>query len=287
MSKLIIMRGLPASGKSTKAKEIVEQGGNYVRLNRDLLRTMLHFNKWSGNNEAQTIVAMKSLARTYLTGGVSVVVDDTNLGDKHRQSWSSIAQECDAKFEVVDMETSLSECLIRDLNRDQRVGNAVILCMALQYGIYPKPAKPFVICDIDGTVADCEHRKHHLSGEKKDWKSFFSDMKSDTPRTEVIEQLREYHDNGHEVVFVSARPEDYRNVTESWLNEHVHINYVNLIMRRSGDKRLDTEVKEQIFKTYFDGKYPIEVVFDDRPSIVRMWRSHGLNVIDVGDGVEF
>lgn len=282
-----MMRGLPASGKSTKAKEIVEQGGNWVRLNRDLLRTMLHFNKWSGTNEAQTIDAMKALARMYLKGGVSVVVDDTNLGDKHKQSWSGIAQECDAKFEVVDMETPLTECLIRDLNRDPRVGDAVILGMALQYGLYPKPLKPFVICDIDGTVADCEHRKHHLNGEKKDWKAFFADMANDTPRTEVIEQVREYQDKGHQIIFVSARPEDYRDVTERWLIEHTHLNHAALIMRRSGDTRPDTEVKEQIFKTYFEGKYPIEVVFDDRPSIIRMWRSHGLTVTDVGDGVEF
>ena len=46
---MYIMRGQPASGKSTKAKEIFEKDGNAIRLNKDLLRKMLHFNVWSNN----------------------------------------------------------------------------------------------------------------------------------------------------------------------------------------------------------------------------------------------
>ncbi len=38
MSKLIIMQGLPASGKSTRAEEILREDGNAVRINRDQLR---------------------------------------------------------------------------------------------------------------------------------------------------------------------------------------------------------------------------------------------------------
>ena len=42
MSKMVIMQGLPASGKSTRAEEIERSMGNAVRINKDLLRTMLH-----------------------------------------------------------------------------------------------------------------------------------------------------------------------------------------------------------------------------------------------------
>ncbi len=58
-------------------------------------------------------------------------------------------------------------------------------------------------------------------------------------------------------------------------------------MRRSGDKRPDTEVKQQIYDTYFKDKYNIAYVIDDRPSVIQMWRSNGLEVIDVGEGVDF
>ena len=35
------------------------------------------------------------------------------------------------------------------------------------------------------------------------------------------------------------------------------------------------------------GKENIFMVFDDRPSVIRMWRENGVKVVDVGDGVEF
>lgn len=282
------MSGLPASGKSTEAKAILKQGGNWVRLNRDLLRKMLHFDVWSPNNEGLTIDAIKRLARMYLTEGTSVVIDDTNLGDKHRQSWSGIAQECDAKFEVRTMDTGIDECIERDEKRENGVGKHVIVQMALQYGLYPKPEKPFVLCDIDGTIADCSHRLHFVNGDTKDWKSFFEAMGDDGPRIEVIDELMEYKSKGHEIIFVTARPEDYRKMTEAWIERafNGYTPHQTIIMRRSGDKRVDTEVKQDMLTHYF-AKYSIAVVFDDRPSVIRMWRENGLEVIDVGKGIEF
>lgn len=38
MSKLIVMRGLPASGKSTIAQGRMVNDGNTIRVNKDLLR---------------------------------------------------------------------------------------------------------------------------------------------------------------------------------------------------------------------------------------------------------
>lgn len=36
------------------------------------------------------------------------------------------------------------------------------------------------IIDIDGTLADCRHRLHHvLPGQKRDWDAFFSKMDDD------------------------------------------------------------------------------------------------------------
>lgn len=285
MSKIIMMRGLPASGKSTKAKEIVAQG-NWVRLNRDLLREMMHFNKWTGKNEAITVKAEKTLARYYLSTGTSVVIDDTNLGDKHRQLWSGIAQEYSAKFEVVTCDTPIDECIKRDSVREKRVGDHVIKGMALQYGLY-QPKKGFVLCDIDGTVADCEHRRHYVSDkESKDWQSFFDNMMGDLPRLNVVAQVTGKILAGYELIFVTARPDNYRAMTVEWLRENVGLDHFTVIMRHSGDTRPDTDVKEQMYKTYFE-KYLVDCVFDDRPSVINMWRNNGLEVIDVGNGVDF
>lgn len=32
----------------------------------------------------------------------------------------------------------------------------------------------FVVFDLDGTLADGDHRLHHITGETKDWRAFFA-----------------------------------------------------------------------------------------------------------------
>ena len=288
--KLIMMKGLPASGKSTKAKEIVEQGG-WVRLNRDSLRPMLHFGKWSGRNEGLTVDAEIALATHFLKNNTNVVVDDCNLGQSHRYRWSNVARECGAKFEVVSIDIPVSTCRFRDTERENKVGVDVITNMALQYGMHPDPEKGYVLCDLDGTLCDIKHRLHHVKKEPKDWKSFFAAIPHDTLRTDVAEKVVDFANEGYDIIFVSARPEDYKKQTLLWLiknmSDKLPQGFLTLIMRRIGDKRPDTEVKQDILNNYFTDKSKIKVVIDDRPSVIRMWKENGLDVIDVGSGVEF
>ena len=54
---LLILRGIPCSGKSTYAKEIVRNGkGQWKRINRDDLRAMVD-NKWTPEKEKFIIEA--------------------------------------------------------------------------------------------------------------------------------------------------------------------------------------------------------------------------------------
>ncbi len=283
------MKGLPASGKSTLAKTIVAQG-DWVRVNRDLIREMLHFNKWSGRNEDMTVSAEIAIVKSFLKGKkTSVVVDDTNLNPKNEVMWRAIAHETQATFEVNEVKTDIQTCVERDQGREKAVGRAVIVNMALQYNLYPKPAKGFVLCDLDGTLCDITHRLKYAKGEDKDWGKFFAGIPDDLLRTETLDKIIAYEEAGHEIIFVSARPENYRDLTEAWLEKMLkgYVIHKTLIMRRANDKRDDTEVKQQIFDTYFKDKYPVEVVIDDRPKVIRMWRANGLEVIDVGSGEEF
>ena len=286
-----MMSGLPASGKSTKAEELLKEWGNGVRLNRDLLRTMLHFDKFTGRNEGLTQEAQMQLARYFLGKNLAVIIDDTNLGKSHEDRWSGLAKETGATFRRVRVSTSMEDCLIRDRMREDCVGKQVIVGMALQYGLYPKPEKGFVLCDLDGTLADISHRLKFVKGmEKPDWKSFFASISEDKVHENVLEMVLEFDRIGYEIVFVSARPDTYREQTEVWLESVFkgYPIYKALIMRRGNDRRPDTEVKKDILDTYF-GHYKslIHKVIDDRPSVIRMWRENGLDVIDVGSGVEF
>ena len=59
-------------------------------------------------------------------------------------------------------------------------------------------------------------------------------------------------------------------------------------MRKTGDYRKDTVVKGEMYDQMLADGYEPSMVFDDRPSVIRMWRElGGLTVIDVGQGLEF
>lgn len=284
MSKLVMLRGLPASGKSTYAKKLIEEGGNWVRVNRDLIRTMLHFDKWTPNNEDITVKAEVAIAMEALNNNVNVVVDDTNLGNRHHRLWSGVAKDLGVKFEVVDdFEKDIGKLILRDAKREKRVTGTVIKNMAMQYNMIPG-IEDVVVCDIDGTLADCNHRKHHLEGKEKDWDGFFSDMLFDTLRKDVYDRVVEESAN-KTLVLVSARPEEYRSATEIWLRKN-NVSYTHLLMRPNNDCRPDTDVKKELYSKYLK-HYNVTKVFDDRPAVIRMWREQGLEVEDVGDGEEF
>lgn len=290
MSKLVIMQGLPGSGKSTKAAELVRESGNAIRVNRDLLREMLHFGKFSGDNEQLTTDAELALIKLFLDSGKKVVVDDTNLSAKTVNKLVALTKdEPFHKVEFCKMATSIEECIIRDQVRGQKgersVGPYVIMNMARRYGLFDNGKKD-VLVDMDGTLADVEHRRHFVNGEgKKDWNGFFEAMDSDPVRKDVAEMVDHYAAQGCNIVIVSARPEKYRDRTVAWLHKNI-IPFQTIIMRANGDSRDDVIVKQGILDSHFK-KDNIEAVIDDRPRVIRMWESNGLKVHDVGKGIEF
>jgi predicted kinase len=286
------MKGLPACGKTTKAEEIHRDSGNAIRLNKDLMRTMLHFDKWSGRNENITRNAMRVLAREYLLEGKSVIIDDTNLNGKTMQSWKDLAaQTLGTKIEIVDMtNVPVEECVMRDTQREKSVGGTVIKNMALRYGLKTFSQGSVVLCDIDGTIADTTHRLHYVNppeGEKKDWKGFFSEMASDPVRDDVRKILIQHYNEMKTIIFLSARPETYKDVTLKWLDDKGLGFAYTLIMRQSNDKRADIETKKDMLDKHFPDRGVIHTIIDDRPSVIRMWKEEGLNVVDVGKGIEF
>lgn len=136
--------------------------------------------------------------------------------------------------------------------------------------------------DVDGTLADNSHRQHFLEKSPKDWDSFFSACAKDTPiehMCQVARRLGRYAT----VLCVTGRRDRERQETLEWL--FWHVNYCNpLYMRKDGDYRPDHEVKSDLLDTILaDGYKPI-MAFDDRTSVVRMWRSRGIACAQVADG---
>jgi phosphoglycolate phosphatase-like HAD superfamily hydrolase len=149
--------------------------------------------------------------------------------------------------------------------------------------------KRIVIFDIDGTLADASHRTHLVREKPKNWPRFFDLMVHDPVHEHVATFLRMLVDfpDKYEIILVSGRGEEYRKETEGWLEKH-GLTYRALYMRPAKDSRGDDIVKEEIYKRELEPhKNRILCVFDDRPRVIRMWRKHGIKVLDCGDGIEF
>lgn len=281
--KMHLMRGLPASGKSTLAKKLVADNGNCVRINRDDLRQMCFAGKWSPAREKFIIAVEKAIAACANEFGLNPIIDDTNLV---RDPWTNFAKDIGMQVQVHDLrDVSVQECLDRDVARDVgRVGPGVIYRMAAQAGLLPFTGRPIVICDIDGTIADLSHRLHYIQSEPRDYEAFFRAQLYDSPIIPIIRHVRTLSED-HDIVMMSGRPDSHANKTVHWLQEHLCVNYVGLLMRRAGDHRPDDMVKEELLNTL--PKERIVLVIDDRPSVILMWKRNGLNVMEVGDGVDF
>lgn len=137
-----------------------------------------------------------------------------------------------------------------------------------------------IIFDIDGTLADCSHRTHHVRDGNKNWKAFFDEMYKD-PVIESIallnEVLRSYtrFDSELSVIVVTARPDDYEETTRKWLNKK-EIFYDDIYFRKAGDYRQDSIVKEEILDRIIENGYNPFIVIDDRKQVVDMWRRRGI-----------
>lgn len=140
MAKLVMLRGLPASGKSTYALKLVMQG--YKRINADDLRLMIDNGLYSKANEKFVTDTMQTMAALALQNNLNVVYDNTSFNPFHVRWAKSLCQELRCELEIVDMKTPLDVCIQRDLERTKgRVGKDVIMKMYNRYfinGEFPK-----------------------------------------------------------------------------------------------------------------------------------------------------
>ena len=104
----------------------------------------------------------------------------------------------------------------------------------------------------------------------------------DPPNMPVVKTILKWQET-HKIIVMSGRTDDGKEKTESWLKKY-GVNYAALHMRKTGDMRKDTIVKEEMYRAHLDGKYNVIAVFDDRKSVVEMWRSLGLTVFQVAEG---
>jgi len=303
--KLLILQGLPASGKTTWAKEFLNEGDNsesWIRVNRDEFRRMMG-KYWVESRENFISSAEKWIVGNSFIDGYNVIVDATNLNPKTIAKWEELVFYYNTLLEKVTSITiefkffnvTPEEAIKRDSTRgEESVGERVILDFWKKYikdkkdldvykRIYTKQSTKLpqaIIVDLDGTVALMNGRSPYD----------YSKVKTDLPNEPVINIVQRYALNGTTILFVSGRSNTCYDDTRQWIINYIwnipELNNVlfDLYMRDSKDWRKDVIIKEEIYNKYIKDQYNILFVLDDRNQVVNYWRSQGLLCLQVYNG---
>ena len=153
----------------------------------------------------------------------------------------------------------------------------------------------YIICDIDGTIADLTHRLKYVRNLRDDtywrnnWNAFHKGCVFDTPKQDVIRALTQMASGVMPVHFLSGRNSVVREETVAWLREHVplckdwddHTFDKSLHMRRKKDRRPDTVIKAEMAAKLWLTPENTLCVFEDRQCVVDMWRELGFLTLQV------
>jgi hypothetical protein len=137
-----------------------------------------------------------------------------------------------------------------------------------------------VVFDLDGTLALNEHRQHFLNKPKKNWTSFFDDCDKDEPNWPIIKTLWSLYYNEFDIEIWTGRTNRVHDKTVAWLDEYDLSRFL-VNERDEKDHTPDTELKQRWLNE--SNKKPI-MTFDDRDSVVQMWRSNGIVCCQVAEG---
>ncbi len=303
MLSVIVMRGLPGSGKSTYAYELMKkEPGRFVRVNKDDIRSMLHNNVWSRENEEITRQAHDNAILVALRNGKNLIIDNTNLVPASLRKLHRLLESVGG-VKVIEkcFNVSVEEAKRRNALREgkARVPDSAIEGMAKGAGIdrgriledreviYPPRAQQTtlyhgnvelpkaILVDLDGTLATIGDRSPYDASE--------CDTK-DILNTPIAECVKAMYAAGYKIIFMSGRQEKDRLPTERFITKHLpNLEHV-LFMRATDDSRKDYIIKEELFNAYVRENYNISFAIDDRNSIIDLWRFLGITALQCAEG---
>ena len=304
--ELKILRGIPASGKSTYAHEwlAVSPETRAVVARDDIREQLFGFEYHTNPNkeaEEQVTEVEHGLLRKYLTEGRDVISDGTNLVIGFLENKIALGKEHGATITYLDFPISLQEAKQRNRNRKRQVPEFMLdrmfnrLGPEGQFPVFPGsyPTKPLnipvvsglgsrnpAVCfDMDGTLNDVRRLQPFLMGRRRDFDSFHRMSEFEPANESVVTALRSAADAGLKILITTARQEKYRETTQKWLDDR-GIPYENIFMRRQDDFRPDYEVKKDIFD-FINDFYDIVRCYDDNPQAIRAWEEKGVRVTKI------
>lgn len=142
-----------------------------------------------------------------------------------------------------------------------------------------EPLREAVIFDMDGTLCDVTSIRHHVLGRRKNYDAFHYGSLFCPPVGWVAEKLHAHAAADRSIIVVTARKRKWHQLTKNWFMQN-GLYYDEIHMRADDDDRKDVEVKRDIY-AQFANRYRIIKAYDDNPSIVALWRSLGIETVEV------
>jgi predicted kinase len=309
------MRGYPGSGKSTEAQRIAKEN-NSVICSMDDFRYVDGKYVFDFKDQKQIAKSCFDKFGQVILSGRNVIVDNTNIkfDDICKYIDYILVNNNQNDFiysvELVEVEyNSIEEAIKLRSNREDGkniaqnimrkmyksfkhdirgqildkykyklgLGKLDDLVNELPFTINDK--QKAVVCDLDGTLSLFEY----TNGIKTRSPYDASTSNNDFINIPVAVTIKALQDTGYEIIFVSGREDVYRNATLEFLErvqEETGLVIGDLHMRASGDFRSDDIIKSEIYHNLIEPNYNVVMVFDDRPKVVKMWRSLNLFVFD-------
>lgn len=143
-------------------------------------------------------------------------------------------------------------------------------------------SKNCMIFDIDGCLADPEHRMYMVDGtvggNPPNWDKFFAACIYDDPHEGLCSLARMVSDSETHLILLTGRPERIRAQTSEWLKSQ-GIFYDKLILRSNSDFRANWEYKEAELKKLKEEGFNVTMAVDDDPHIISMYRRNGIQAL--------
>lgn len=312
--QLKILVGVSGSGKSSWATEFIKKNKNWVRVNRDDIRRNIlgkltpdYYSSDKFNSTEKHINTIQDeQIRYWLHQGQNVIVDNTHLQMKYINHYKKEFGHL-AEVNLSIFNADPEECKKRVLQREgadisvnyidkqhQAFINTIELLKkeeskamneTLYYYDKPNRLRPkCIIVDIDGTVADCSRVRDVHNG---------NDLHLDEVIKPVKTLLKRFKGNWLQrifdpvtIIYLSGREDKWKDKTVKWLKDNKLPFDDHIYMRKTGDFRKDSIVKEELYVNHVHHLYNTQFVIDDRISVCHTWNRIGLFVICVNQGLK-